>query len=434
MLQRVNAHHLSDSQRKIVQAILSAPSPLSRLDLAREFSGPLISGLVESGHVTEAITADGQTRLVVTPLTKKELDNLAPWRSDEDRGLMVEWKAKTPIRTIASMFNRGGGEVLTRAWELNLARPRQRRRPFDTSPPAWLRTHIRIRLCEAERRGLDLRDSGLDLEHRAERKRFKEARRLVDEPLGVGGWRWPKLELTSLRAFREKGKSIRTIALLLDRPPSQVAHRLSLEGRSVSGKWTPEEDRIVVYGCRDGLSFEAVAKKLPGRTPVGVHSRAKKLDEKWLRKRGWTDREETTLLKGYAKGLRGSKLFRTIRSRGDHAIRRHLYAIQYEPRDAEPLSIGELQVVARAVARGRTTKEIADWMGWSVEHASSFIKEMGPHRRGRRPYMEDEQVVESWEWKLAEPDTSMKVIAEKFGVGPSTVYRSWKRLGLIPTE
>jgi len=67
---------------------------------------------------------------------------------------MKLWPNGDFIHDIASRLDRPGGDVVSRAWELDLVRMKKRHSNFVMAVPAWRIRRLRLALIEAERRGL----------------------------------------------------------------------------------------------------------------------------------------------------------------------------------------------------------------------------------------------------------------------------------------
>jgi len=423
MQQRTNFHHLPEDHRKIILLVHRSKIPFNRLELARRFTGAAIDHLLEQGHLSDEVSKAGQGIVGVTALTKQEMERLAPWRSTEDRYLMEAWPNGVPASDIAVRLSRSGGEVLMRARELELVRTPD----FRGHIPAWRFRRLRYLLADAERRGIDLDDDGTRINHRAFWRRFFMARQMLLAPIPPGDNRWNGEDLTTLRALRSEGRSIGYIAQALKRPATVVARRLLLEGRAVAGPWRLDEDREVIDGLENSLSYTRIAKRLPGRSLKDVKQRARALSGKRAQ-RTWTHIENQSLIDGVVKeGLIGKKLAARVLSRGEHSVRRYFYKMVYQQRDNLSWSEADLNILHRAVKRGENCETIAHWLGRDPAAVEPVYQYFAVSRHGAPRKITPDMVRKAQEMKTSgDYEGKDKEIAEKLGFSTASLYRVLK--------
>jgi len=287
---RLNAHLLEPSERAVIDHLLARGEPQSRQDLARAFSGRLITRLEEAGHLFQAMDRG----LFPTPLTIRELNAYAPWSPADEAELRRLWTGADTISDIATHFGRTGGDVIQHAWAMRLER-RTAVTSFEVTP-AWRIRRLRIALAEAERRGLVEGDDGSDLTHRAFRRRF-EAGRAMAASRARHYDVWSRDDLALLRTMRDDGASIPRIAQLLRRTVAAVSSKVHELGIAVDRSWTMAEDEIVAAGVAARLTCKEISARLDGkRTQPAIKCRINVLGLSGVRKyRPWTDAERESL-------------------------------------------------------------------------------------------------------------------------------------------
>lgn len=427
MPRRTHAHDLPESFKSILFEMLAGAAPPSKLDLSRTYGGGAIDQLLRQGHLAEALIANDE-KVIVTPLTIAELSGFRPWHVPERQYLMRHWPTGTPIQDIARTLSRSGGEIVSQAWQLGLIRgtPR-RRRASGLGIPAWRVKRNRLRIIEAERRGLNWRDNGEELEHRAMFRRFLNARSLVTEGSPMFAKGWQEAELSILRNLRDRGWSIHRIASQMQRTNGEIAERLLLIGRRVSGEWQEAEDATIAEGLSNGLSFRMIATKLPGRTHQGVQSRVRYLKGIFA-KRPWSEIEINQLIDGVLNGLRWKELTTCVPSRGHQAARRHLYKITHQNRDQIPWSEHDFNILYRAERRGETPENIALWLGRNldeVKRLAAYFHRTGK-KAGRISKISPEMMPEV-RARLAEPGATKDSVAAHYGVCRAVIHRALQR-------
>ena len=281
---------LSDYDRAVIDIVRAADKPLPRLALARGFSGSCISRLIDQGHLAE--TPSGE--IIPTPLTVREM---------VDQRIVQGWQAGKGYCHIAALAETTPGTAFDRIQDMGLDSRRRRRGGFQIPVEGHKVRRLRWMLIDAERRGLDTSDDGRDLEHRALYRRFKEARNLVRQFPKRAPDKWSNGAVVELRQLRDVGKSVARIAKHLGRPPEHVAQRIVLEGRSTWVRWQDWEEKEVYDGLRTGLSFAAIAARLPGRSEGAVRHRAKRLLRVTRSNLKWTDYADTILTNALVNGL-----------------------------------------------------------------------------------------------------------------------------------
>ncbi len=426
----MNAHDLPTPLREIIESVRKAPQPVTQLDLARTYGGGSVEQLKARGHLTEAIVA-GKPFLVVAPLTERELVRYRPWKSHEDRSLREGWTAGRPIGDIAHSLNRTGGAVVTRARTLGCVRPHHQRDGFRCHVPAWRIRRLRLALVDAERRGLDVKDSGRGLAHRALLRRLIQARTfLTSGPESI--WQcWSPTELTALRKLREEGRSLERTAQILGRPTEDVAHRMMLEGRSVGGDWSEEEDATIIQGIKEGISYRQIASRIPGRTMRTVKRRIKQMSLSSMGRRPWSGAELRALLKGAAEGLRGKKLAACVPSRGEHSVRRKFYQITRQSRINARWTEFDFHLMIRAMRRREPASEIALWLDRDISGVQERIDDLKSRRKGAPPALTPKQARQAQRMQ-EESGKPWHEIADHFGVTRTTLGRAIKRLDEVP--
>ncbi len=423
MQRRTNFHHLPEGQRAIVLLVHRSKFPFDRLMLARRFTGAVIDQLFEQGHLAQEVDKVGQEIVGVTALTKQEMEGLAPWRSTEDRYLMEAWPNGIPASDIATRLSRSGGEVVSRVQELDLIRTPD----FPSHIPAWRFRRLRHSLAAAERRGLDVNDLGDGITHRALWRRLFKARMLVLASPTSTGNKWGAEDLSTLRALRDEGRSIVYMAIALARPPSVVARRLLLEGRSVQDPWSFGEDGEVVEGIETGVSYTRIAKRLPGRSTKEVKARARKLSGKRAR-RPWTHRETQDLINGVVQDwLMGKALGAKILTRGEHSVRRQLYAICHRQRDYLLWAEADLNILVRAMKRKESPETISLWLGRDLATVERVYQYFSRPRHGAPRKITPDMVRRAQEMKASgDYEGKDKEIAEELGFSTASLYRVLK--------
>ncbi|MCP4700866.1 MAG: helix-turn-helix domain-containing protein [Gammaproteobacteria bacterium] len=308
---------------------------------------------------------------------------------------------------------------------------------------------MRSSLIDAEKRGLDLNDDGEGLEHRAALRRFAEARKLVSN-IGTPE-SWPNEERSILIQLRDRHMSIRSIANALMRKPEEVAIRLLMVGRNLGGKWSEEEDRIIVDGFSEGSETCELARRLPGRTLAAVRGRGRILCVNRSKVKPWTKAEDHALLEMWSRGVRGDKIAEACPGRSGPACHQHLHRILQIPRNDRPWDNSEILVLIRGVYNQKSVREIAEWLGRNDREVRSKIRQLGlkkknshshipeiggaavsailaagnvtQFRGGRKRKIPEDKVTEVKK-KMAERKTPVTAIAKEYGVSRSALYRT----------
>ncbi|MCP4548414.1 MAG: helix-turn-helix domain-containing protein [bacterium] len=308
---------------------------------------------------------------------------------------------------------------------------------------------MRSSLIDAEKRGLDLNDDGEGLEHRAALRRFAEARKLVTDSGTPDSW--PDEERSILIQLRDRHMSIRSIANALMRKPEEVAIRLLMAGRSLGGKWSEEEDRIIVDGFSEGLGFSEMARRLPGRTRAAVKARCRTLCGTRSKIRPWTKAEDHALLEMWSRGVRGDKIAEACPGRSGPACHQHLHRILRIPRNDRPWDNSEILVLIRGVYNRKSVREIAEWLGRNDREVRSKIRQLGLKKKnshsnipeiggaavsaileaenvtqlkhGRKRKIPEDKVTEVKK-KMAERKIPVTAIAKEYGVSRGALYRT----------
>lgn len=427
MVERTNVHDLRDDLQNIVRKVHASSRQVSRVELLKKFGRSPIERLFGGGHLVEMVGRSCKY-VDLTPLTKREIVSPPPWKKPEDRTLGREWQTGTPLKRISKILGRKSSDIMGRAWVLGLVRGDRERRANARYIPAWRFRRIRLSIVEAERRGLDIEDDATNLRHPVLLRRMLRARLLIASPLEEGLPRWSAPDLAALRAFAYEGRTIAVLARYLGRSCREIAHRLRLEGRSLSGTWSEEEDRIIKQGVEDGIDYWKIAKKLPGRDQRQIRARARRLCGVKAR-RAWTEPETKALMEGVSVGLCGLQLSSRVPTRSHHAVRRHLYKLTRESRRDTLLSPAELRIISLAYKRGKSPKEIAKWVDRPIEEVRRhlFFFKTRTQRKGKLPSLDVKQARQAARL-LARGGLTVKKIAERFGVTRSSIYNAVNRL------
>jgi hypothetical protein len=422
MQARINAHHLHPEHMKILNRVLSSKELPTRIDLIRRYSRSSIEALVAGGHLADAI-ARGHDCVMVTALTQRELDQLPPWQKHEEHLLQTRWSVGAPILSIAADLGRSGGDVVSHAWKLGLLR----RTHWSTGyVEARNFRHMRCRLIDAERRGLRHDDNGKDILHRAEQRRFRNARRHLNASVRYC-LPWSSEDLATLRECLKSDYSIAMISHQIEREPSDVAKKIVLNGRRLRKQFTEEEKSRLVGGFCSGLSLSEVAQLLPGRSKHSVNHMAKRLcPEAFQKSSVWSIADKRKLLMSYLSGVRGIALAELFPKRSKHAVRRYLYGLLHE-RDQDPFSPAELQIMIGAIKRGESVECISRWLARNPETISSKIKNNRIGWKGRPPALTPNDLKEVQRLRRSESLTNQEIGA-RFGLSPSTISRHLKRI------
>ncbi|WP_425407583.1 winged helix-turn-helix domain-containing protein [Hwanghaeella sp.] len=431
MAERTNVHHLPSADREVIDFLISETATFSRPDLCRRFPPAVVDRLFEGGHLHEAITADCRSCAVVAPLTIQELGSLPPWLPYHDTLLKHAWRSGEPVLSIAGRIDRTGGEVLSRAWELDLAQRPKGRKELGLNVPAWRVRRLRWMLLEAERRGIDPDDRGEDLKHRALRLRFEGARKavLALKRRTQRPWRTP--DKLMLRSMIRSGHTIWMMAKVFERRVEDIAHQVAIEGRHIPVRWTEDEDRTLINALRSGMSEEGAARLLPNRTIIAVNGRARQLLPDlypYKRPAEWTELETRKLIDGYENGLRGLALYTLFPGRTWQAARRQLHKYKFEHDKDAPATVTEIRILNAAFKRDDTDEEIARFLVWDVERVARFRKAQSRMRGGgREPKIREPELRKMRSLKRDGKYTNEE-IARRLGVSPSTFYRHQKRM------
>jgi len=431
MQSRTNAHYLPKADLAVIEYLIAASDPLGKIDLSRQCPPASVKRLFVGGHLHEAISSDGEVCVVVAPLTLKELDDRPPWLPNHDKALRKLWRNGEPVLSIAEQLGRTGGEVLSRAWELDLAQRPKRIPNGELEVPAWRVRRLRWALLDAERRGIDPQDDGSGLEHRALRRRYQCARNAVFAIKRRTQRLWRMPDKLALRSMIRDGQTLKMLAKVFGRRIEDIAHQVAVEGRFIAGRWTDEEDRALVEALRSGMSEEGAAKLLPNRTIVAVHGRARQLLPElypYKKPAEWSDLEIRKLIDGYENGLRGLALYTLFPGRTWQAARRQLHKYKFEHDKDAPATITEIRVLNAAFRRGDTDEEIARFLVWDVERVVRFREVQSKMRGGgREPKIRDPELQKIREMKRAGRYTNEE-IARRLGVSASTFYRHQKMM------
>lgn len=364
-------------------------------------------------------------------LTLRELGGYGEWEDDEDQALKRDWQALKSYSEMAETLGRSGGTIMSRAWKLGLLRPRKRSDWFGCYQPTWRARRLRDALIEAERRGLNKKDNGEDLDHRALKLRFRASRRLARRVSDIVPVKWPIRDLSALRNLRDEGRSIRMIAHVLDRRPVEVARRLLLEGRNVRGfRWMEEEYEVLIDGVSDGLSPEQVASKLPGRSVGAVILRARRICPFPTSRRAWATFELQTLIDGFVAGKSWDVIALRLLGRSGQAARKRIYELTHMDLENEPWRASELQIVRMARKRGESAAEIAIWLNRPVEDVALVMRRFEKQRHGRLPVLTPAQAEEAAALRK-QSGMTMQAIANNFGVSRTAVYNATRRIGVV---
>lgn len=421
--ERISFPDLSDTRRKILRTVQDNPRPTNLLELARQFGGPTVSNLIETGHLAE-VYYRGETGLSLTSLTMLEMDGLGPWRKNEDARLRHLWSEGISTQRIANTMKRPGGLVLSRAQELGLERWERRLSNFATNVMAWRVRRLRIMLIDAERRGLNLEDNGEGLlHHRALMRRFLRAKTYISMPHGLDTRKWSGEDISFLRGLRDSEHSLAVMSRVLKRNVDEIAHRLVLEGRLINGHWTEAEDKTIVDGLRSAMRVSTIATRLKHRSAHDVKIRIRQQFRTQERSARWSWAERRLLLDSHLAGYRGTALFARIPSRGGHAIRRQLYGMFKEPREGRAWEEGEVNILTRALRRKESLDDIAKWLGREPHSINDLCEELGRRRQGRTAKLNKPQIQEAQKL-LADGVMTQAELAMRYGVARSTVYRS----------
>jgi hypothetical protein len=192
----------------------------------------------------------------------------ARWRAVEDRELRRLYTSGIPLAAIATQLGRSEDAIGARRVALDL--PARRR------PPAWSPLADRV-LREAVAAGLPATVIAHKLRRpvgqvRARRRQLGLAR--------TAPRRYSASEDAAIRTAWAAGEPVERIARDLARTPAAVvlrARALGLHAPPMRLRWNRVEDDVVRDGYSDGLTCEAIARTLPGRTPAAVGARARKL-------------------------------------------------------------------------------------------------------------------------------------------------------------
>ena len=453
MKARTNIHDLPEALREIVDTVMALREPVTRLELARRYTGGAITRLMEDGHLTETVHGG----VVPTPLTIVELNDWPPADVERLRAAYVSGKR---VPQLIEELGHPGGEILTKAWQLGLTTWFRGKTQFQINPAWRIRRH-RLNLVEAERRGLDPNDDAKGLDHRAYQRRFYLARSLASSIGTTDKVSWSAGEARVLRDLRNKGKSIGVMAFTLNRSQTDIAERLSIEGRFLGGTWTKDEDEIIIEGVKVGKTATEIARELPGRSKAAVQERSRKLSVSRYKRKPWTRVEEERLLNLTSDGLRQEALAPYLPGRTGHAARQHYKHLFTYSREALDWTETDYQLLLRAIVQGRTVAEISDFigrpviqvedkinaldplycrdgkMGWFNTHAPDVraaILNLADTQRGEnggRSHSLNRAVAARARKEILSREKSANAVARELGIAKSTLYDNFKHHGLI---
>jgi hypothetical protein len=192
----------------------------------------------------------------------------ARWHAVEDHELRRLYTSGEPLAAIAAQLGRSEDAIGARRVALDL--PARRR------PPAWSPLADRV-LRQAIAAGLPATVIAHKLRRpvgqvRSRRRQLGLAR--------LAARRYSAREDAAIRTAWAAGEPVEGIAGDLARTPGAIrlrARALGLHEPPMRRRWNTVEDDVVREGYTDGLTCEAIARALPGRTPVAVGARARKL-------------------------------------------------------------------------------------------------------------------------------------------------------------
>ena len=449
---RCDVYELPDELRVIVEGVWASPRPINHLEVARKYGAPAVHKLINLGHLCQGVMADGVECLIVTPLTVAELSDYfrRNWTARDVKALKTAWKTGDAITGIAADMDRASGDVLCKAWEVGLVRPSPNRTPWLTPVPAWKVKRLRSILIDAERRGPDKRDAGKDLDHRAAKRRFREARRLIRK--AGTAQPWPVADLHRLRSLRDGHGTIRRIAREMGRQPRDVAVRLTVEGRSLNGRWSEDEDAKLIQAAADGLDVNAMMKALPCRTKNAIWFRLRTLGLARPRPGktnvAWTEDEERTIITMAEQGKTYAEIADELPGRTESAVNargRTLNIVRpakskiakrkprnRNPNSRNPWTRDEDYILLDGWARGIRGKALADRLPDRSGHACrQHLKVLlAVERTGSAWDMTEDQAVVRGVAQGRKPED----IAEFLGRTVSDVRRRVRYLKLKPTK
>jgi hypothetical protein len=278
--------------RAVVRDLAASGQAEPKLRLTARVGAGLVAQLLRAGHLFEGI--DG--RVYLTPLTIEELAAHPSWAPDEDARLRALWPTGLAIHAIAESLGRSGGDCMQRAWALKLERGGE---AFEVSAPAWRIRRLRLLIEEAERRGLDPRDDGADLTHRALVGRFRKGRAGAPE---FARRAWSAEEVKALRKLRRANATVSSIGQRLGRSRLSVQMKLIALGLTRPQGWSLEEDRAIAEGREQGHSDRRISERLPGRSRDAVGRRARELGLRRWAQRPYTPEENQALIDLVAAG------------------------------------------------------------------------------------------------------------------------------------
>lgn len=380
---RTATHGLPYDMRVIVEGVHASPRQITRMELARKYGRTIIDRLIAGGHLAEGITAKGHDCIIATCMTETEINNYftRPWTDEDDVTLQKYWGEGLSTLSIGKSMDRAGGNILGRAWELELARGQRKPDDFTITAPVWKIRSLRAVLIDAERRGIDPTDDGEGLEHKALTRRFSMGRMLTASITTPPSW--PQADLALFRRLRDRQMTTKAIAHALMRNPADVASRMMMDGRNLSNLWTDKENKIIVECNARGMDLEEMAKMLPGRTLYAIRGRRRILCGNRSKYKPWTKAEDHALLDAWERGVRGLALADAVPGRSAHACRQHLRVLLQVIRTSAPWSDVEEQLLIRAAYTKKKIKEMSDWLGREELEIRRKLKELGMDKRSR---------------------------------------------------
>lgn len=429
---RVNAHHLPAPEKNVVAALTEGKGYARRLDLAREHGAAVIDRLEGQGHLVEGLSGT----LSLSPLTLRELDRYSPWKDEEIAILRRNWHSGVSIIKLAASLKRTGGDVLQKAWEQGLDRSRKPvpADEFNTYVPAWRVRRLRLQLVEAERRGIDPRDDGTDISHRALRRRFNGGRASIQRPLN-DRQPWSRQDVKTLQRMQGDGHTIGAIARVLKRTVPGVSSKLTSLGFGIRkhDNWTYEEDSLLAEGIAEGLSNRAIAEKLKKRTVKSIKSRAAALHLTGPRAfRPWTPVERNALRAAVANGD-NIKIFAGTIDRTYHGCRyqsRIMGLVHPDNTVVQMYTKEEDARIREGYEKRESPREIAAAINRTLRgvYARAFVLGITGEKAGYRRQWSEEETKELR--RLAAKGLSARDISAAIGRTRGATFRRANMLGI----
>lgn len=209
------------------------------------------------------------------------------WTPEEDDELVALYTSGQRVVDIAERLGRTADAVSERRRTLGLA-PRTQARPWTADEDRFL---------------LGLHDAGFPATVAADRLRRpddqvrRRLNRLRPERPTAEYRQYSAAEDDLVRAAFAEGHDLTALAERLERRVTSLyarGARLGVYQPARRSRWLPEEDAIIRHGYSRGLSCEAIASELSGRTPATVASRASKIGVTTYA-RAWTSRDDARL-------------------------------------------------------------------------------------------------------------------------------------------